>query len=95
MASTEDVVDTSPLKVPVIDVNDLLSDDESNDASHENLGETRDTKKHDNAVQEDEDSDGGHWESESFYEDALEGIGDEHLGLDGKQYNYTECFYSN
>ena len=90
--STKEVVDSSPLKVPATDVIDLTSDENRIDASHAKRGQTRDTECA-SVVQEDEDSDTGNWESESLYEDALEGIGDETLNGDGKslQSEYMEC----
>ncbi|MCJ1223623.1 NAD-dependent histone deacetylase sir2 [Toensbergia leucococca] len=71
MASSGDIIHSSPLKVPVVEIVDLLSDDDS--SIDEDVDQIPVCDALDIAKDEDDDQ----WETESFYEDALEGIGDE------------------
>ena len=79
MASSGDIIHSSPLKVPVVEIVDLLSDDDS--SIDEDVDQIPVCDALDIAKDEDDDQ----WETESFYEDALEGIGDEEFVDDGMQ----------
>lgn len=72
----------STLKTPAIEVVDLLSDKGSDGGAQQPLDrDALDTKE----AESEEDGEEEQWESESLYEDALEGLGDEQLTSDGKR----------
>ena len=75
-SNAEDVPKTSLLKAPAVEVVDLLSDTESNGLVGDNIHHGEKRKRED---EDDDTSDEEPWESESLYEDALEGLGDEQL----------------
>ncbi|KAL9120894.1 MAG: hypothetical protein Q9187_002551 [Circinaria calcarea] len=80
MASGEGVVDGTPLKGPVFEVIDLTSDNGSVDEPLKNLLQSCiASAKRDSAQEHEsgEESEEEQWESESFYEDFVEGLGDE------------------
>ena len=79
------------LRPSTVEIIDLLSDDESSidDASIREEPVRKDASEQVNAVGEDldgsdESDDGLLWDCESLYEDALEGMGDEHLCYGGE-----------
>lgn len=86
-SNAEDVPKASLLKAPAVEVIDLLSDTDSNGLVGEIIHHGEKRKREDEAeevvaVQDEDDddtSDEEPWESESLYEDALEGLGDEQL----------------
>ncbi|KAI9698939.1 MAG: NAD-dependent histone deacetylase sir2 [Candelina mexicana] len=75
--ATEHLLVDSSLKIPAVEVIDLLSDEdtETGDATTQRV--TRDAPN--DEVDRDEEGDEEGWESESLYADALEEMGDEHL----------------
>ena len=80
MASGEGVVDGTPLKGPVFEVIDLTSDNSSVDGPLNNLLQSCiASAKRDSAQENESGEESGEeqWESESFYEDFVEGLGDE------------------
>ncbi|KAI4125128.1 MAG: hypothetical protein LQ347_005478 [Umbilicaria vellea] len=75
MASSQVALSESSLKAPAVEIVDLLPDKEPDDAvkqpvDHDALAKDSESE---------EDGEEEQWESESLYEDALEGLGDEHL----------------
>ena len=80
MASSQGAVSGTAHRIPIIEVIDLESDDETVDYAVQKFAQ-RDSAEV--SKEEGQDSDGDQWESESFYEDALEGMGDEQLADGG------------
>lgn len=88
MASSQAALIDSSLKAPAVEVIDLLSDKGSDDGVKQPLD--RDALAKDGESEEDGDEE--QWESESLYEDALEGLGDEHLTGEGKRTGELRLF---
>ena len=80
MASSQAALSEASLKTPAIEVINLSSDNESD--SEIQQPSNRDVSKKEGECEEDGEEE--QWESESLYEDALEGLGDEQLSGDGK-----------
>ena len=89
MASREGIAKCSLLKGPVHDIVDLTSDDEYGDETLQKIVmacvEQRDPSPENDVSEEEE------WESESFYEDALEGMGDEESTEGGRLIVTIKC----
>ena len=89
MASREGIANYSLLQGPVHDIVDLTSDDEYADGTLKKLVmacvEQRDPSPENDISEEEE------WESESLYEDALEGMGDEESTEGGRLIVATKC----
>lgn len=81
MASRQAAFAESSLMMPAVEIVDLLSDEGSDDEAQQPLD--RDALSKEGESEEDDEEE--QWESESLYEDALEGLGDEHLTGDGKR----------
>src|SRR5438876_11543817 len=86
MESEGALADSSSLRIPGVEIIDLLSDDESSidDATIQEESARKDASGQVTAFEEPDESDendeeGEIWDSESLYEDALEGMGDEQL----------------
>ena len=80
MASGERAVGGPLLKSPAFEIIDLTSDDSSVDGPLKDLLQTCiATEKRDAAPENESGEESGEeqWESESFYEDFVEGLGDE------------------
>jgi hypothetical protein len=97
MESEGALTDNPSLRIPAVEIVDLLSDDDSsigdvairedparNDAS----GQVNSFEELDESDEDDEDDD--IWDNESLYADALEGMGDEQL-LAGGEATETGC----
>ena len=80
MASSQAALGEASLKTPAIEVINLSSDNESDNKIQQ--PSNRDVSKKEGECEEDGEE--AQWESESLYEDALEGLGDEQLTGDGK-----------
>ena len=80
MASSEGIAGGALLKGPAFEIVDLTSDDSSVDGPFEHLLQTCIANgKRDSAPEykSGDESEEEQWESESFYEDFVEGLGDE------------------
>lgn len=80
MASSQAALAESSLKTRAVEIVDLVSDNGSDDGVQQALDRDALTKD----GESDDDGEEEQWESESLYEDALEGLGDEQLTNDGK-----------
>ena len=85
MASSQAALAESSLKTPAVEVVDLLSDNGSDDGAQQPLDGDALTKEGESEEEGEEEQ----WETESLYEDALEGLGDEQLTGDGKRTSRT------
>ena len=80
MASSQAALAESSLKARAVEIVDLVSDNGSDDGVQQALDRDALTKD----GESDDDGEEEQWESESLYEDALEGLGDEQLTNGGK-----------
>lgn len=88
MASSQVALSESSLKAPAVEIVGLLSDKESDDEVKQPLDRDALAKE----GESEEDGEEEQWESESLYEDALEGLGDEHLTGEGNWINRARTF---
>ena len=86
MASVDEALAKSPLKVPATEIVDLSEDSSADEAHHIQPAGERDASTNIQTNVDEEEDDDDQW---SLYEDALEGMGDEEL-LDGSTSHFSK-----